>query len=142
MRAYIQKVKIPDVKCYIGEREELVQPTFFHVTSFEGGGGLRWIFLTLLESGHVYTWEKEFYKMVVYKRVQDQPNIMDLSFSKLPEEMVPWKPQRITDGKFKQIFVLWSACFLVSASILAVENIRHYYHVLSLSKVVKLPKLL
>lgn len=138
MRAYLKQAKMPDIRCYVGEQEMLVKIMFYHITPVERSSKLRDIFFKLFEGGFVYFWWKEFNLAIVYGRVQDRPNFSERSFTKLPEEKIPWKPQRFSDGKFKQIFVLWGICLLTSLLLINAENIWHCYQRLAFNKVVTL----
>lgn len=121
-RAYLKQMKMLDFKCYIGERQELTRTLHFHAAPAESRRNLRRIFLMMLGGGIWNFWKQEYYKTLVHARVQDRPNFADRSFSNLPTDVVSWKPQRLSDGKFKQIFVLWGLSLLLGLLVLVLET--------------------
>lgn len=133
LKAFLKRIKMSDIICcYSGERQELVRATYFHVSKTENIRELRSIFLKLLEAGYISLLGNEYFLTLVYARVQDRPKVIDRSFTKLPEEVVPWNTQDLSDGKLQVIFKLWGTCLGISFLVMVAENIQLGYNILVL----------
>lgn len=112
---------------------------YFHATPAENSKELQHIFLNLEENGIVRYLTSQLSLHALYSRARERVVLAYLSRRRLPEHVVPWAPQQLSDEKFKHIFVLWGMYLLVSLLILIQELIRHRYKVFGVRKIVRLP---
>lgn len=98
-------------RCYIGEELFFDQNTFISMSAFTNTR-LPKIMKVLMESGIFLLWYKEYVGIATSHRVQERSKV--ISRTKLLEEKEQPKALQLADGKFKNVFLLWISCCLLS----------------------------
>lgn len=116
---YIKDKNIKHKKCFPGKQPVTPVNTFFLAISQESQK-LAGIFQVLMEAGFYDRWIREFHGMATFKRVQDRGKV-DFSLSRVMEPDPP-KTLELSEGKLKNVFILWGICLSASLCCMVVEK--------------------
>lgn len=134
LMGYLKIEKVPDIRCYLGQELEILELTYFQATS-TGSNEVARTFLLLLEGGYYALLEKEFWLLLSFRKVRHRL-MVDASLTRMLEEVQPPRPLKLSEGKLKNVFLLWGICLGTSlvTFVLEVLNIARK-HVNLLSKI-------
>lgn len=110
-------------KCYVGNKIMLHQVFFYAATSMDVGTAK--VIRTTAEHGFENMWRKEFQGVTASNRVQSRIKVR--STTNLLEETPPPKAINLSDGKLKNVFLLWAACLGLDTLVATFEVLSRSY---------------